>query len=244
MHNKGLCAPDAIPSMVSGMYDRYQSERLATELICQPEDARCPVPKPSRRSSSAILIFAACLLLASALMLFFQVRSFLGHIETKLVSESGGGARLRAMGLQMEALRGKFHGLLADSVEVRLRTLEKSVETGKISGDDLRAFEELQRDIKLLESYAVTAGTMGLDYAEREHSRFRPIPEARSTHNEQLMSEMVEVKTLFYFCLAGMATGTLMMGYYWLRHRSEGGRIQGLEEQVPMLTHQSSDAGG
>jgi hypothetical protein len=228
------------------MYDRSQGERLATALICQTGVARRPVvTRATGRAASAVLVFAACLLLASALMLFFQVRSFLGHIETKLVSESGGDPRLRAIGLQMEALRGKFHGLLAESVEVRLKSLEKNVEAGKITADDLRAFEELQKDLKLLESYAGAGGTTALDYSEREHSRFRAIPEAGPVRNEQLLSEMVEVKTLFYLCLAGIATGTLMMmGYYWMRHRGEARYIHGLAEQMSMLTHQPSDLGG
>lgn len=227
------------------MYDRYQGERLATALACQPEVAHRPMPRATRRGASVVLVFAACLLLASALMLFFQVRSFLEHIETKLVSESGGDPRLQAIGLQMEALRGKFHGLLAESVEVRLKSLEKNVEAGKITADDLRAFEELQKDLKLLESYAGAGGTTALGYYEREHSRFRAIPEAKPIRNDQLLGEMVEVTALFYLCLAGIATGTLMMvGYYWMRHRGEARYIHGLVEQMPMLTHQSPDHGG
>jgi hypothetical protein len=227
------------------MYERYQGERVTTELLCRPELARHPVPRVPVRGPGIVVALAACLLLASVLVLFFQVRGFLDHIETRLIAESSGvDIRLRAMGQQMEALRGKFHGLLAESVEMRLKSLEKIVESGKVSADDLRAFEELQKDLKALENYAGTSGVGGLDYPAQEHSRFRPMAQPQVVHNTGLMAEVVELKTLFYFCLVGIAVSAVaMVGYYWIRQRRHARYIHDLVGAMPMLPHQSPDGG-
>jgi biopolymer transport protein ExbB/TolQ len=227
------------------MYERYQGERATTQVLCHPELAERPVPRVPVRAPGLFPVLAACLLLASVLVLFFQVRGFLDHVESRLVSESASGnLRLRAMGQQMEALRGKFHGLLAESVEMRLKSLEKIVESGKVSADDLRAFEELQKDLKALENYAGMPGAVGLDYPVQEHSRFRPMAPPQAAPSSQLMAEVVELKTLFYFCLAGLAAGTLaLVIYYWVRRRRYARYIRDLAETLPLLPRQSPNGG-
>jgi hypothetical protein len=216
------------------MYERYQGERIPTELLYPQERARPPAPG---RRSRIIVVLAICVLLASVLVLFFQFRSFLGHLEVRLATESGGHTRIRAMSQQMEALRDRFNGLLAESVEVRLKALEKSVEAGKVSADDLRVFAELQKDINLLESYASGGGALSFDYAQREHSRFRALPETKpAARNDDLMNEVLALKSLFYLCVAGLMTGTAaIMGCYWALHRRNVRYLGATEERMLML---------
>lgn len=196
------------------------------------------MPKIPGRATPLFAVLAGCLLLVSALVLFFEVRSFLGHLESRLAV--GGHGRLQAMSQQMEALRGRFNGILAESIEVRLKALEKNLAAGKVGADDLRAFEELQKDIAILERYAGSGGPAVLNEAG-EHDRFRalrsPQPGIRDT---DLVNEVAELKHLFYFCLAGLATGTgMMLGYYWVNQR----RCL-RAHRVPLLTPPESDLSG
>ncbi|MGZ8216051.1 hypothetical protein [Methylomagnum sp.] len=219
------------------MYEHYRGERMAAELICQPEGPWHPAPVVVGWRAKLVAFLALCLLLGSVLVLFVQVRGFLGHVETKLAVESGGDSRLRAMSQHLGELRGRFHGLLEESVETRLKELEKTVASGKVNLDDLKAFGELQKDIEALENYAVTDGTQGFDYARREHDRFRAVPELKPVpRNDELLREAGELKNLVYFCAAGLATGTaLMLGYYWVLQRRNARYLEAMSLRTPLL---------
>lgn len=210
---------------------------MAAELICQPEGPWHPAPVVVGWRAKLVAFLALCLLLGSVLVLFVQVSGFLGHVETKLAVESGGASRLRAMSQHLGDLRGRFHGLLEESVETRLKELEKTVANGKVNLDDLKAFGELQKDIEALENYAIANGTQGFDYARREHDRFRALPEQTPVpRNDELLREAVELKNLVYFCAAGLATGTaLMLGYYWVLQRRNARYLEAMSLRAPLL---------
>lgn len=210
---------------------------MAAELICQPEGPWHPAPVVVGWRAKIVAFLALCLLLGSVLVLFVQVSGFLGHVETKLAVESGGDSRLRAMSQHLGDLRGRFHGLLEESVETRLKELEKTVANGKVNFDDLKAFGELQKDIEALENYAIANGTQGFDYARREHDRFRALPgQTPVPRNDELLREAVELKNLVYFCAAGLATGTaLMLGYYWVLQRRNARYLEAMSLRVPLL---------
>lgn len=216
-------------------------------MLCRHETAGQPLPGTRGRRAAVIPVMAACLLLVSVFVLFFQVQSFLGHLETRMVAGTGGGdARLRAIGRQMEILRSKFHGVLADSVEMRLKALEQSIDAGKVVAEDFRAFEQLQKDLELLENYLGGAPAAALDSGQREHGRYRPLPQGEPAVGEgEMLRELSALKTLFYFCLAGLATSTVaMLGYYWVFQRGVSRRIDTAVGRFPALTRPSSDNGG
>jgi hypothetical protein len=162
-----------------------------------------------------------CILFALVVLLFFQVQGFIGNVETKR-AEAGSDARLRAMDQQMQALRGQFNGLLAESIENRLRLLQKSVDSGKASADDLRVFAELQRDLALLESYA-GRGTPVPAAESFEHMRYQPLvtaPPPRVVRNDQLLDEVRQLKLLFVVSATGIALVALVLAVlYALRQR-------------------------
>jgi hypothetical protein len=225
------------------MYERYRGKRVAAELLCRQEVARHSVPVAQGRRISIFAAMASCLLLALVLVLFFQVRGFLAHLETRLAVESGGNTRIHAIGQHMEALQGKFNALLAESVEMRLKTLEKSVETGKVGAVDLRTFEVLKNDLELLENYAVRSGALGFDYAQQEHSRFRAVPETKPiVRNDELMNEILALRSLFYLCLATLGLSVVIAGGYWLHQRKKVRWLESMAAHRPMLTEQSSDS--
>lgn len=219
------------------MYERYRGERVSAELLYGQEMAGRPVPRALAPRFAVIPVLAACLLLISVLVLFFQVRSFLGHIETRVVADTGGETRLRAIGRQVEALRGKLHGALAESVEIRLKALEQNIDTGKVGAEDIRTFEELLKDLKLLENYAESSPAVALDYGQRDHNRLRPMARSEdAVGNGNLVKELADLKTLIYFCMAGLGTSTVVVvGYYWVLHRRDYRRIHTVVGQLPVL---------
>lgn len=221
------------------MQKQYKSQRAATELLCHYEIAeRSLVPTRRMGAVAAIAVF---LLLASVLVLFLQVQGFLNHLETKLAAESHGDPRLHAITQQVEALQGKFSAVLAESVEIRLKTLEQNIANGKAGPDDLKTFESLKSDLKLLENYAGRTGnTLGFDYARQEHPRYRAVVESQHVwRNDELHSALLELKNVFYACLGTLAMSLLMLGGYWLWQR---GRIRRLEAPAlpPLLVRQTS----
>jgi hypothetical protein len=179
-----------------------------------------------------------------AALVFVQTGGFLNHLETRLSAEAGGDARLQAMTRHMENLRGKFNGLLAESIEARLKALEKTLETGKIGSEDLRSFEELQKDLRLLEHAAGRGEALSLDYAQREHERFRPVPDGKPViRNDELLSEILELKSLIYLCAAGLLAtgGATVIGCCWIARRGNA-RYLGLpKERGPLLSAPPAD---
>jgi hypothetical protein len=226
------------------MHEHYRGERVATELLRQHGAIRQNLPAPQGRGIGLFAAVAGCLLLASILILFLQVQGFLGHLEAKLAAETSGGNRLHALNQHMEALQGKFSALLADSVEVRLKALEQSVETGKVGADDLRIFESLKNDLQALQSYAQRSGATGLDYARLEHDRYRAVAASAPTpRGNELQSELLELKTLFYGCLAVLAVALLALYSYWSSQRRNLRRLE-LLATLPMLAGPPPDGSG
>lgn len=219
------------------MYHQHQGERMAAELICQPQGPWHPTPLTRSWKARIVAFLAVCLLLGSALVLLVQVQGFLSHVETRLSLEAGGDSRLRAMSQHLQELRGKFHGLLEESVETRLKALEKTVASGKVNPDDLKLFGELQKDIEALESYAIVEGAQSLDYSLREHDRFRALaPSSAPPRSDELLREAGELKSLIYLCVAGLMTGTaLMLGYYWAGQRRNARYLESMAMRTPLL---------
>lgn len=208
-----------------------------------PPDSGLPV-FPGKSGRAALF---GLLVLTVALALFGFLYGELNTLETRVITAGRGGERLKAMGQQMEVLRDRLHGLMADSVEIRLKALDRSIAAGKVNGDDLILFQSLQNDLKTLEAYATTPGSRGIDYTPREHPRYQPAGAAASAvlTNGDLLQEIARLRTLLYLCLGGlMAAGGYAVARYWLGAR----RAQALEgpqgRSAPMLTQRRSSGSG
>lgn len=209
------------------MHEHKRGGRAATGLARHEGHPRQVLPVPSRRGPGIFAAFAACLLLASVLILFLQVQGFLGQLEARLAVENGGDRRLHALNQHMEALQVRFNALLAESVEVRMKDLERNIDAGKVGTADLQVFESLKNDLKTLESYAQRTGALGFDYPQREHSRYQAVATvapaaavaATPASNQALRSEVLEIRQLLYSLLAALALALLAGVNYWLNQR-------------------------
>ena len=102
---------------------------------------------------------------------------------------------------EIDTLRAQLIGLVSGSIESKLRTLEQSVKLGTVSYS-LGTIEDLKNDVKVLRSYS--------DAVKQD--------EVRMT-NEQLLSEMSQLKNLIYFTLASCGLMVAAVAGVWVRNR-------------------------
>lgn len=158
------------------------------------------------------------ILLAGLFSLFYQLQGELDLLESQLMTEAGG-ERMKSMGEQMVLLQNRLQGLMADSVEIRLKALERTMANGSVTPEVIHQFEVLQNDIRSLETYAQGPNAPNLDQAIPEHPRYSAMPGAVSPTltKAEMFREISRLRTLLYLCLTGLvATGGVLLGRYWL----------------------------
>lgn len=179
-----------------------------------------PVATVPERRSGVLWWLAGLVLLVATAYLLFLLGGYLNEMERRLSAHSGGEQRVAMMGREMDYLRIKLNGLLADSVEIRIKSLERAVAEGRVSSDEIQSFSLLQNDLNLLENYSKASGGDFPDSRRSEHARYQPVANAPTLSNQQLLEEVARIKGLFYLCLYGLAAGAGVVLVLRLRARS------------------------
>jgi hypothetical protein len=137
-----------------------------------------------------------------------------GLDETEAVHVSHRNPELLHYQVELDALQGRLAGLMKDSMERKLRMLEKSVQSGGFGVEDLKLLEDLKTELTFLRNYAASGGdlqTLG------EHERYRMSPGASENAGmEQIDRDLVELKNLVYLGVAAFGVSALMLGGAWL----------------------------
>jgi hypothetical protein len=161
------------------------------------------------------------LLIASIILTIgYQLKLELDGLEARLLQPAGN-PRLDAISQQMSGLRGRLHGLMADSVEMRLKSLERNLATGHVNGDDLQVFQSLQRDLQSLETFAESPDGALMGVGQSDHPRYQALAAAVPglTGNTELLREISRLRTLLYLCLTGLVVGGVVVGRLWIASR-------------------------
>lgn len=187
--------------------------------------------------SGAGLFLIGLIVLAGLFTLFFQLQGELDLLESQLMSEAGG-ERMKSMGEQMVLLQNRLHGLMADSVEIRLKALERTLANGYATPEVIQQFEAIQNDIRSLEIYAQGPNAPNLDQAIPDHPRYSAIPGAASPLTKaDMFREISRLRTLLYLCLTGLvATGGVLLGRYWLASQRPPQLTHARSSRPPLLT--------
>lgn len=168
--------------------------------------------------SGSTIAWIGLFLMAGLFAIFYQLQKDLDGLESQLIHEAGG-QRMKVMGEEMAKLQGRLQGLMADSVEIRLKALERNLASGQITPELMQQFDVLKNDIRSLEDYADGPHVRDLGEALPEHPRYRETPEAASKvlTKAEMFQEISRLRVLLYLCLTGLvATGGVLLGRYWL----------------------------
>lgn len=159
-------------------------------------------------------LFLFLTLLIAALLVWRGGVLLRGLGETAVVHASQRNPELLHYQVELDALQGRLAGLMKDSVERKLRMLEKSVQNGGFGAEDLKLLEDLKTELTFLRNYAAIGGdlqTLG------EHERYRMSPGAlENAGTEQIDRDLVEFKNLVYLGVAAFGVSALMLGGAWL----------------------------
>lgn len=188
--------------------------------------------------SGSAWLWIGMVLLAGLLTLFYQLQGDLDLLESQLMTETGGD-RMRVMGQELASLQGRLHGLMADSVEIRLKTLEQNLASGHVTPDVLHQFEILQNDIRALETYADGPGSPNLDKVTPDHPRYAAmgVAGAPALTKAEMFREISKLRTLLYLCFTGLvATGGVLLGRYWLTASRPPQIVDARHTRPPLLT--------
>ncbi|MDF9391803.1 MULTISPECIES: hypothetical protein [Methylococcus] len=119
---------------------------------------------------------------------------------------------------ELDSLQGRVAGLMKDSVENKLRMLEKSVQGGRFGPDEAGLLEALKSELQFLQNYATQGGQFK---STGEHERYRMSPEmAEDPAVARTVREWVEFEKLLYLGAGALGAGTLMLSGAWLSTRS------------------------
>lgn len=224
------------------MHERYDRSRPIVGLVGRDIALREPLFQAhSRRGRIAALVLLACMAVLGS-YLFFRSGLFISHVQDSLRAASGDTDKIRIYNQQLESLQGKMAGFIADSVETKLRTLEKSVAAGTVGTEEFRTFEELKSELKLLETYSLGTSGNGMDQARLDHQRFQVLPGSRQTTSAgDLMREVLHLQNLFYLGIASCGMIGLLVGGYWWQHEARHKRLHRNLSRARLLTNRLSD---
>ncbi|QSA98336.1 hypothetical protein [Methylococcus sp. EFPC2] len=199
------------------MQHKHDDIPAALELARRGAILGDPYVAAPRRRGRALALFFFVALLVLSVYLFLHTHQFFDRTTAKL--EQGDGARIGQYSRQIAALEEKMSVFIADSVEDRLRTLERNVAEGKVGEQEIRGIEALKSEVKLLETYAAGKGGNIIDPARLDHPRLQPVPGSPPTARyDQMLDELMRLKQLLYLSIASSGTVGLFLGGYWWRN--------------------------
>lgn len=186
---------------------------------------------PSQRARYWALALMA-LMLAVSLYLFLSTSQMIERFQGRLVGvEDSDAVRIRQYNEKLESLQNRMTVFVADSVETKLKTLEKNVTAGTVGAQELKTLEELKGEVKLLENYSTGKRANLTDPARLDHARFQITPGTENTAlaADDLLYEVTQMKRLLYLGIASCSFVGLMLGGYWW----SGSRVKRLSSVMP-----------
>lgn len=195
---------------------------------------------PSVATTPRGFLWIGIALLLVLTSVFFQLYRDINRLESTVAMGSVAGMeRLRVMGQQMDTLRDRLHGLMAESVEIRLKTLDRNIASGKVGTEDLILFQALQNDLKSLETYASVTGGAGLDGESNEHARYKTASgmTTAALAQSEMLKEISRLRTLLYLCLTGLVAGGGVLGArYWIASQRPAALTHPRSAKPPLLS--------
>ena len=215
------------------MQDQNNDDRPAVKLMLRDQ---LPVPAlhdlPAQRFRYWVFALLA-LILAISLYLLLNTSQLLDRFQGRLASvEDSDTLRIRQYNQKLEDLQQRMTVFVADSVETKLKALERNVTDGTVGAQELRALEDLKGEVRMLEQYSAGKGGNLTDASRLDHARFQTTPGSQATvSNGELLYEVSQMKRLLYIGIASCGfVGFLVGGYWW--HGNY--RLKRLAKEMPL----------
>ncbi|MBS1212649.1 MAG: hypothetical protein H6R26_1266 [Proteobacteria bacterium] len=185
-------------------------------------------------------LVALCLLMVLSGLLLWNSSHLLARFEPGATRVGGDSDKIRLYSQQLASLQERMTGFIADSVETRLRALERNVAAGTVGAAEIKAFEDLRNELKLLESYTSGKDRFLIEPSLRDHPRFQMTPGSSQTISKgELFGEVVELKNLTYFSIASCGLVACMIGGYWWQQNARAKRLEYALSRRALLMHGS-----
>ncbi len=214
------------------MQDHNHYNRPAVDLIRRD---RLPGPAAPDMSLLRVRYWALALMalmLTVSLYLLLDTSQVLERFQGKLAGAGDSDTvKIRQYNHKLEALQDRMTAFVADSVEIKLKSLEKHVADGTVGVQEIKTLEELKGEVKLLENYSAGKGGNLTDTSRLDHARFQLTPgNQNTTSNADLLYEVSQMKRMLYLGIASCGFVGFLLGGYWWQSNS---RIKRLSRYMP-----------
>lgn len=182
----------------------------------------------------------------AALAWVWSVHGAMTRLEGRLSAPAfrqdfGGRTEQRQQILSFETRLARIVGT---SVESKLRALERSVERGPLSTEELRLLESTANELRLLQSNpAVAAGLAG---EAKDHPRYQAAEPKVQMPSElqETLSDIAELRKIYYSALICFAFVGLLAAGLWYRQRCRY-RLARMtpRHQLAVMKHYQEDRG-
>jgi len=177
-------------------------------------------------------VFFKLILMMAVVMVILSASKPLGGIlnqyERILSAEASGMERLPQLKRQIEILEKQMVSLSSSSIETRLKAIEKAINTGELSVEEISTLQQLSNDFQTLKSYMfdnpedlVKLKTLQRDYSELVRSKDNYMT------SSEVMREISFLQNMFYTILGlfGILV-SLVGGSWWFSVRREKNLIK------------------
>lgn len=209
------------------MQDHNDYSRHVVDIIRRdwlPDRAMTDMPMRRVRNWAWALM---ALILAVSLYLLLNTGQLLERFQGRLAGvEDNDTLRIRQYSQKLEDLQNRMTVFVADSVETKLKSLEKNVTEGTVGTQEMKTLEELKEELKLLENYSAGKGGNLTDSSRLDHPRFQITPGTQNGATVgDLLYEVTQMKRVLYLGIASCGFVGFLIGGYWWQSYSRNKRL-------------------
>jgi len=225
------------------MQEHNHRDRPALDLIRRdrfPEHSLFEVPSPWARYWAFALM---ALMIAASIYLFLGTNRLFDRVQGGLAEvEDSDTQRIRQYNEKLQSLQDRMTVFVADSVETKLKTLEKNVTAGTVGSSEINTLEELKGEVTLLRTYSAGRHANLTDPARLDHPRFQITPGTQiPVSNGDLLYEVSQMKRLLYLSIASCGFVGFLIGGYWWQSHSKFRRLAKEMPGTPLLAGKAEE---
>lgn len=193
-------------------------------------------PVKKRHGSLLPWVLAAAFVIAM-LAWVWMVHGAMSKLERRLAvpAVDRSTAVLSEQQQQIQSFETRLARVLGASVESKLRTLERSVERGSLTPEELRLIEATANELRLLQSNPTALGEATREV--KDHPRYQAVAaDEMQDLPDAMMAEIAALRKAYYAALIGLVLCMLMAAGLWFNARRRHRLIEvPAQPRVPLI---------